>query len=116
MGGSTAVKPPYRIQVGPHTYRIVADKNEINRLSVEADETRLGECDPKTLTIFVDPTQADTMLRDTVLHELLHALMDLIGAGDDIARDLEERLVRRLAPVLLELLTRNPKLIEWLTQ
>ncbi len=110
------MKPPSRVRVGPHTYRIVADKHEINRLSVEADEPHLGECDTKTLTIYVDPTQADTMLQDTVLHELLHALMDLVGACDDVSREVEERLVRRLAPALLELLTRNPKLNEWLTQ
>jgi len=78
---------------------------------------RYGECDTKHAVITVDPNQAPSMLRDTVLHELLHAAMTLIGVTEDpgVDRDAEERIVLRLAPVLLQLV-RQRRLIEWLQE
>lgn len=105
---------PKHVQVGPHRYRLVFDKHEADRRSLAEGEVRLGECDHRALTILVDPVQADTQVRDTVLHEVLHACMSLIGASEDVSEQVEERLVLRLAPVLLHLLRSNPRLLEWL--
>jgi hypothetical protein len=50
---------------------------------------------------------------DTVMHELLHACCDLIGTTDQLTSDVEESVVRRLAPVLVDVLARNPQLVLW---
>lgn len=109
------MKPPATVRVGPHTYTIVCDQAAIDRLSVEAGEARLGECDTRSLTITVDPGQADSQLAETVVHEVLHACFSVIGAGEDVSHTVEEKLVLRLAPVLQQLLVDNPKLVAWLT-
>ena len=109
------MKPPAKVKVGPHTYTVVVDRSAIDRLSVEGGDRRLGECDAQRLTITVDPDQAPSQLADTLVHELLHACFDLIGAGEDVTGDVEERLVRRLAPVVVQVVADNPRLVAWLT-
>jgi hypothetical protein len=110
------LKPPATIQIGPHTYKLILSDARVVRLGDDTDAS-FGECDTKHTTITVDPNQAPTMLRDTVIHELLHACMSLIGVTEDpgVDRDAEERIVLRLAPVLLQLV-RQRKLIEWLQE
>jgi hypothetical protein len=106
---------PKSVLVGPHRYRLVFNKAETDRRSLAEGEVRLGECDHRALTILVDPTQAETQIKDTLLHETLHACMSLIGATEDISEQIEERLVLRLAPVLLQVLGSNPRLVAYLT-
>lgn len=109
------MKLPGHVKVGPHTYRLVVDRDAIARVSADAEERKLGECEPRTCTITIDPDQARSQLADTVVHECLHASFDVIGAMEDVTDDIEERLVRRLAPVLLQVLQDNPGLVAWLT-
>ena len=110
------MKPPSRVKVGPHLYRLVVDADAIARVSAEAEQRKLGECEPRTCTITIDPDQHPSQLADTVIHECLHAAFDVIGAMEDVSDEIEERLVRRLAPVLLQILTDNPGLVAWLTE
>jgi hypothetical protein len=110
------VKPPAKVKVGPHTYTVVVDRAAIDRLSAEGGEKRLGECDAQRLTITVDPDQAPSQLADTLVHELLHACFDLIGAGEDISNETEEKLVRRLSPVLVSMIKDNQRLASWITE
>ena len=49
---------------------------------------------------------------DTVLHEILHAILHLQGREED--PDTEERFVRALATGLLPVLRNNPALTTWL--
>lgn len=107
------MKPPKRITVGPHTYRVVVDRGAIDRISAQADR-HVGQCDHETLTITVDPDLAPSQMAETVLHETLHAAMSLIGACDVLSFDQEESVVRRLSPVLLEALRANERLVSWL--
>jgi hypothetical protein len=110
------VTAPKRVQVGPHRYRLVIDADAMNRASAEHGTRLLGRCDNEQLLIVVDPRQAPSQQRETVVHELLHAACDLAGLSEDaLADDVEERVVRRLAPVLLQVLVDNPKLVAWLT-
>lgn len=110
------MKPPGKVRLGPHTYSVIVERAAIDRLSAEGGEKRLGECDSQRCTITIDPDQAPSQLADTLVHELLHACFDLIGAGEDVSADVEERLVRRLAPVLVGLLHDNPRLVTWLSE
>lgn len=110
------MKPPAAVTVGPHRYKLTFAESRTVRLSDDTDSA-YGECDQKHATIVIDPNQAPTMLRDTVIHELLHACMNLIGATEDPGFDdaAEERIVLRLAPVLLQIV-RQRRLVEWLQE
>lgn len=102
---------PDTIQLGPHTYTVKC---------VGGRDVPLGEIDNVNLDFKVDPAQSISQMRDTILHELLHGLLDMIGVGERLGlqqlldHDQEERLVRSLSPWLLDTLRRNPQLVEFL--
>jgi hypothetical protein len=110
------MNPPRKVVVGPHSYQIVVDRLAMDRVNSQAGETLDGQCDCRTLTITIEPNLAATQMADTVVHELLHACFSLVGAGESVSADVEERLVRALGPVLLDLLRRreNRGFVEWL--
>lgn len=99
--------PPATVQVGPLTYAVVLDDAKV-------PVDHYGICDKDRTEIHIDPDQSDVRLRLSLLHELLHALSDLgdLKDADSVAE--EERVVR-MAPVLLQLLRDNPKLLDYLT-
>lgn len=112
---NTDKKPPKKIKIGIHEYKIIVDKAAIDACSVAGGaEARLGECNNEMLTITMEPNQAPSMLRETLLHEALHAAFHLVGASEDIDEKTEEKLVLRLAPVLMGVIKENPKFIHYL--
>lgn len=108
---------PRYLQVGPHRYRIVVDAGAASELSVD-----LGETSTVLARIVVHPGQARTQLRDTLLHEALHALLDTAGLtapGTYLTlhdHDDQERLIASLSPLLLDTLRRNPALLTFLLE
>lgn len=108
------MKPPSAVMIGPHRYTLTLAHSRPVRLS-DGAEPSVGECDTKHCVITIDPDQSPTQLRDSVIHEILHGCMSLIGVTEDpgIDRDTEERIVLRLAPVLLQLVRQRP-LVTWL--
>lgn len=64
--------------------------------------------------IEISTDQEPQELKDTVIHELLHAILHT--QGREYGGEAEEVYVRALATGLLGLLTDNPKLHPWLTQ
>ena len=110
------MKPPGKVKVGPHSYRIRYDKDAIDLKATELNERRLyGLTEPVHAVIHVDPTLAKSQKQDTVLHEVLHACLSLIGWDESLSAEKEERLVRALSPVLLQVLQDNPRLCAYLT-
>lgn len=99
------MKPPKRVRVGPHRYRVRIDDS-----GALGDAGRAGQCSPSRLTITIDDEQEGSQLADTLLHELGHALLQSVGLEEEI----EERACAALGPGLLALINDNPKLIEWL--
>lgn len=101
---------PAHVQVGPHRYTVVADAAKADELN-----TNHGQTDNRLARIVIHPGQARTQLRDTLLHETLHAILDGAGmANDGVSVSLpgdEELVVSRLSPLLLDTLRRNPDLV-----
>lgn len=67
-----------------------------------------GSTDAGTAQIRVVEAQGPYQERDTVLHELLHAALLVMGKGR------EEEIVSALSPVLLDVLRSNPELVAYL--
>lgn len=100
------MKPPAQIHVGPATYRVKVRKHM----------ELLGERENEQTEILIQADQSLGCMRDTLLHECLHAVVFCSGHGYQLEHDEEERLVRRLAPWLLGLVRDNPKLVRFLTE
>ena len=91
--------PP--VVVGPHTYSVEAG---------EMTDGLIGDTDCITLTIRLRDGMPESVTAEVLLHECLHALWDGTPLRDfDDA--VEESVVSALAPPLLDLLRRNPKLL-----
>lgn len=74
--------------------------------SVEGD--LVGECDTDKQTIAVQDAMPLESEQDTLLHECLHAIDEMVDAG------LKESQVKRLATGLLAVLKDNPKMASYL--
>ena len=71
-----------------------------------------GEFSSAELTIRIDPCARPQKVVDTMLHEILHAMMwvyDLHGRTDD-----EERMCSVLATAWLAFFRDNPTVVEWI--
>ena len=93
---------PQRVQVGAITYTLTYD----------ATMGDLGETQPDKQRIALRPGQAPDYLADTVLHELLHAM--LAHTPLDLTHEQEEAICLTLAPALLDTLRRNAALADFL--
>lgn len=94
---------PPALNIAGRVYSIVPDSKRAKDLN------QLGFCDLCGFEIHLDSKgQHEDSLRDTVLHEALHAVSSVAQL------DLEERQVYVLAAQLLDMFKRNPKFTRWL--
>lgn len=99
------MKPPRRVTVGPHRFRVTMVPDGILE-GAGAD----GTCVPRRLTIALDGGQPPSQMADCLLHELTHALLASVKVEDD----LEEQIALVLGPGLLGLIRDNERLIDWI--
>ena len=111
------MKPPTKVKVGSHTYEVI-----VSQPLCEVADVDYGVTYPHRTQILLHPNQSPSVLRDTALHETLHALFDDSGlsdyvnapAGATVSKEQEELVIRHLTPALLRLLRDNPKLVAFL--
>lgn len=108
-------KLPEHIDVGPFRYTITADELARHRAQEASQTILLGQTDHNELTIVLSEKMPDGVARETLMHELLHVVNEVTGLRSKWGNAKEERIVRRLSPVLLELLQRNPEAVRFLT-
>lgn len=111
---------PASIRVGGHTYEVRASAAAINQLNAHSERGRLAAADLDNLTLTVDPTRPPSLVRETVLHEVLHIAghVTALSAQLNIASkgtDLEELAIEALDGPLLQILRDNPDLVAYLT-
>lgn len=70
----------------------------------------LGEWDIRTATVRYDSTSTHDVQRETILHEMLHVILE----HTDVEHEQHENLIRAVSPLLLHLLTVNPRLVQFL--
>ncbi len=91
---------PGRIKIGPFIYTVEFHDGYFNK----DDERVYGEVDERTSTINIDSDASPDMIKDAVLHEIIHAILMMYEKDD-------EALVRCLTPMLLGVIKDNPKLM-----
>jgi hypothetical protein len=100
--------PPDTVVVGAHRY-------SVQELTLEhaSDLDQYGLIEYKTQVIRLRRGCHPDGIRETLLHEILHACFR--EAGGPLKGDTEEKAIRALAANLLGVLRHNPALIAYLT-
>ena len=91
---------PRYLKIGPFTYTVELHEGYWNK----DDERVYGEVDERAATINLDVDASPEIIRDSIVHEILHAILLMYNKDD-------EDLVRLLAPMLLQVMRDNPKLM-----
>ncbi len=105
---------PTSIDIGPFRYTITIDELTRQRAQETSRELLLGQTDHDKLEMILDAKQPDSLMRETLLHETLHLVTEINGLRFEWGDTKEEGVVRRLSPILLEVLRRNPELVAYL--
>lgn len=108
------MRPPNRVQVGPYSFTIDFDPITHNSVEIAEGEKLYGRVDFPSQTINVNPGQEKDSLADTILHEILHAVIYISGLQKRFEGNSEEELITPMATTLLDTLRRNPKLVDFL--
>jgi len=102
------MKRPKRVRVGNHDFDYLYG-------TIEADDRYVyGRMNPRHTQILIDDSNAESQIRDTVLHETLHAIWS--DAPHILDSETEEQVVRALTPGLLSVMRENPKLVAYLLE
>lgn len=106
-----SIRRPKSIKIGTFTYKVVYHrtiKGELGKVLLDKKE------------IHIYKHESQQTIRDTLLHETLHALfesvVETLSKMDCDDSDKEEAAIRFLTPRLLMLLIENPNFIAWLTK
>lgn len=106
-------KLPSSIKTAATEYTVHSEANDF--LAEEADEgdnILFGRTNHLKGTIHIRPGASASKQRETMMHEVLHTVCFVSGLSHEL--DAEEGLVRRLTPVLLQVIRDNPELVEYL--
>ena len=107
---------PTWVDIGPHRYTIHWDQAAIDRERVKEESPGLrGHIRYGENKIVIDPTMAPSHQRRTLLHELLHGILDVTGWTSVAPEkpDCDDFLVR-IDSMLLDTMRRNPHVVAWL--
>jgi hypothetical protein len=98
------------VRVSPHVYKIVVDEAVMDAAGLN------GHCDHDQGVIRYSEKQSASQIRETFLHEILHACFWNAGLTADVGGpDDEEKLINKLAPRVLAMMRDNKGLVRWLT-
>ena len=96
-------KIPKHVEIIGHKYSVV--------ISTEMSEDELGRCDYNNQKILISNHQASDTIRDTLLHEIIHAIHWLMGLGDNST---EEEFTARTTTGLRSVMLQNPEVVNYL--
>jgi Zn-dependent peptidase ImmA (M78 family) len=110
---------PRTVQIGPLQWRISTSLADYSALmELESDTNAVGFTHLKSLTISIKPDLPPSLERETVLHELIHAIIATQGGVFATTKDdeMEEAAVSAITPLLLTTLRGNPKVSQYLLE
>lgn len=106
------MRRPDLVWVGAKRYTVTYSNDAIRLKSADHQKDLLGNTNHHSLEIIIDDAPAEQVIRDTLLHEVLHCLWE--DAGIREMELTEEELVGSLTPRLMSVLRVNPGLREYL--
>jgi hypothetical protein len=100
---------PRKVKIFNHIYRI-------RRSTVAAARAAdaWGWLDTQEFVIYVKPGCCGSMIREVVLHEIIHAVNNAVQVED--TKDQDESIASRLTAGILTVFTDNPELTRWLVK
>lgn len=101
---------PIAIKVGATTYDVAVKKR--------LPENRYGDTRNGIASIRLNKVMTLGPTQDTLLHEVLHAVVHVSGMQNvlEFSDESEEKMIRILTPWILGVIRDNPELIEYLTE
>lgn len=109
MGKPKKDMRPSLIRVGPFAYRVAYVD------TVDGDDQTLGMHERKVQTIWVKNNQCHDQTCVILLHEIIHALIGMVADAPKCDHEsLKEQMVSIMAPCMLDVLRRNPKLTRYI--
>lgn len=103
---------PERIQVGPFAFTVTWAALDVAKMRHDRADGRLAQTDTSNLKITIDADLPPGQVRDSVLHEALHAIVYTAGGWSKNLS--EEDAISRFGSLLLDTLRRNPQLVAFL--
>lgn len=97
---------PKKLTIGPFRYAVM-----VPSFLPDAD----GATNYSQRVIAVNGSLSEQSQRETLLHEVLHAVIDQTGFRN-LEKEEEEKLVASLSPPLLSVLRSNPTFVSFLTE
>ena len=86
----------------------------VYKIARKAERNLFGRCDNTTGIITVRPKLDEFSEKDTLLHEIMHAILFQQNNHKPDDYPLEESFVRPLATGIIAVLQDNPQLAQWL--
>lgn len=105
---TSGTEMPRLVLVGPHVYQL----RFVSGLMHEDGTALLGQCLTDQLRIELEEDQPESLLRETVLHELVHAIAAQYSINEDGKE--EEEWASALGVGMLAVLRHNPQLTAWI--
>lgn len=103
------MNPPTSIKVGPFRFSVSLDGRRMSEVAV--NRQRIGQTDLIHGTIHIEPDMPEQHQRETLLHEVIHAVHYVVNAPEKMT---QEEAVSNTAPMLLDVLQSNPDLVAYL--
>jgi hypothetical protein len=109
---------PKQVWIGPLRWKIKCSDKAYHAVQSLSEEHAIGFTSVDSLTISIKPGLPRSLERETLLHEILHALYGTQGGVFKVTKrsELEEASVCALSPMLMGTLRDNPTLVSYLLE
>ena len=110
------MKRPIEVWVSGLPFQVIYDAAALGLKAMdERAEPALGHCDYSTLTMVVDDRMPEPKIRDTLFHEILHAIWHTTGLTSRVGTEIsEEEVVAAMATEIVHVLRVNDDLAAYL--
>lgn len=106
---------PTEIEITPYVFKVVVSDDAINKHAYENNQKNFGMMDPHTQTITMRADLTPAHARTNLIHEIFHAIWWVQGMSGLAGKDsVEEDFIGMLDGPWLDVLRRNPDLVEFL--
>lgn len=101
------------VKIGNHTVDIKFVPDPALYYKTEEKDTLYGFFDPESLTIYIREQMKMSLIKDTLWHEIMHAIWLVSGAAAiESEQYSEEMMISILSPWFITFIEDNPQLLE----